>query len=187
VTSVVLEHRVLDPFVDDAREAYRTCTPSAPPSCFAVILGCLSDVANVCRVELARNVRASDEIALDEFRSSIIPAFGRAYANEHRGFWCDPMDLLRISRIADAAGLEILGSIHLHPDWHRIGPPQERGLRISEEPTPMDAHMFCNTGWPINMIYYLAGTDHRFAAWAPPEDPLGTVCRPIGITWGTGR
>jgi len=94
-----------------------------------------------------------------------------------RGWWIDSRDLLRTSREAEAAGLEILGSIHMHPDWHRIGPPKERQFVLSERPTPMDQHVFANTGWPINVVCYLERRGdaiyHALAAWTPPHDPTG--------------
>jgi hypothetical protein len=128
------------------------------------------------RFEFGTNVRATSNLAVNEFSSNIAERFGPAYLNEHRGFWCSSSDLLRIHRDADADGLEILGSVHMHPDWHRIGPPAERGLRISEQPTPMDEYMFAMTGWPVNMICYLErrgrGFFHRYAAWQHPGSQL---------------
>ncbi|MFF4603075.1 hypothetical protein ACFY12_10025 [Streptomyces sp. NPDC001339] len=56
-------------------------------------------------MEFARNVRSADTVAADEFRTTIIPRFGVAYANMHRGFWCDSRDLLRIHK--RAAGLRV--------------------------------------------------------------------------------
>ncbi|MCP9946804.1 hypothetical protein LUX12_21595 [Streptomyces somaliensis] len=143
--------------------------------------------ANVTSVEFATNVRATDPVALEDFSQSIAPCFGNAYGNTRRGFWCSRCDLLRIHRQAERAGLDVLGSVHLHPGWHRIGPPGERGLRISEEPTPMDRYMFDNSRYPVNMICYLesgAGTvSVSLAAWGPPpEDDPGTPC----LVWSCG-
>ncbi|MFB7617451.1 hypothetical protein [Kitasatospora sp. NPDC056181] len=172
----------LKSFISVARDEYEACTPQEPPSCFALLLGTVVDgVAAVTTVQFATNVRATDPMALEEFSSSIEPCFGSAYRNPRRGFWCSSQDLLRIHRQADRDGVEILGSIHLHPDWHRIGPPEERGLRISEEPTPMDRYMFDNSRYPVNMICYLEsgpqGVSAALAAWGPPpEDEVAAPC-----------
>ena len=86
---------------------------------------------------------------------------------------------MRITYEAERAGLEILGSVHMHPDWHRIGPTHERGHCLSENPTAMDEHLFRNTGWPLNIICYLESRGdeivHTYAAWAPPpfDNPHG--------------
>jgi 3-hydroxyacyl-CoA dehydrogenase len=167
---VVLDPALIEEFLAEARREYESCTPTAPPGCFAVLVGRAEPGELVVeRVEFGRNVRGRDPVALAEFESAVVPCFGRPYANTHRGFWCDAKDLLRISRAADAAGYEILGSIHLHPDWHRIGPPEERGLRISHHPTPMDRYMLGEAGWPLNMICYLerraGGLCHTIGAW----------------------
>jgi hypothetical protein len=173
---------------------YETCTPELPPRHWAVLLGrFLEDGMRVERVSYARNVRETDAEVLEEFDSTIASCFGAAYRNKRRGFWCDGKDLLRISREAEAAGLEVLGSIHLHPDWHRIGPPHERGLRVSQDPTPMDRHLFASTGWPLNMILYLERRDgrlyHSLGAWAPPapdaEAGPEARCRSLAVRLAT--
>ncbi|MCP9944029.1 hypothetical protein LUX12_03270 [Streptomyces somaliensis] len=165
----------LKSFVAVAHEEYEACSPHEPPSCFAVLLGTVEDgTADITSVEFATNVRATDPAALKEFAHSVTPCFGSAYANSRRGFWCAPGDLLRLHRQAEREGTEVLGSLHLHPDWHRIGPPGERGLRISEEPTPMDRYMFDNTRYPVNMICYLESgaraVSAALAAWGPPPE-----------------
>lgn len=170
---------LLDPFIEAATGEYHTCTPHEPPRCWALLLGSVEDgVAHVHRVRFARNVREEHPVVLDEFAENIVPCFGAAYANTRRGYWCDSADLLAVTREAEAAGMEVLGSVHLHPDWHRIGPPHERGLRISQNPTPMDSYLFRNTGWPVNVICYLSELDdrlhHTMAAWSsPPFDEPG--------------
>lgn len=168
---------MLTPFIGAATAAYRACTPAQPPACFAVLVGhATADLLTVTRLEFGRNVRASDPTALTEFDTSVVPCFGSAYGNASRGFWCGADDLLRIERSAEADRLEILGSIHLHPDWHRIGPPGERGMRISHHPTPMDQYMLGETGWPLNMICYLERRRdilcHTIGAWGPDATQL---------------
>ncbi len=178
VRPVLVDPGALDDFLAAALHEYAGCTPQRPPRCFAVLVGTVDgDAVRVRRSHFAESVRADDPCAGAEWSSAIVPCFGSAYANDHRGFWCRPADLLRISRQADADGLDVLGSVHLHPDWHRIGPPDERGLRISDEPTPVDTYLFGNTGWPVNLICYLERTAgvvrYSMAAWAPPlvDDP----------------
>ncbi|MFE9443801.1 hypothetical protein ACFYO2_33575 [Streptomyces sp. NPDC006602] len=171
--TVLMDLDSLKSFVGAARDEYEACTPAEPPGCFAVLVGRIDgDVAVVAGMEFAANVRAVDQVALEEFSTSVAPCFGAAYRNPRRGFWCSPQDLLRIHRQAARADLDILGAIHLHPDWHRIGPPEERGLRISERPTPMDEYMFRNTGYPVNVICYLESIAEEvsatLAAWGPP-------------------
>ncbi|WP_327279558.1 hypothetical protein [Streptomyces sp. NBC_01205] len=187
--TVLIGFDALKSFITAAQDEYEACNPQDPPSCFALLLGVISDgVANISSVEFATNVRATDPIALEEFANSIEPCFGSAYRNLRRGFWCSPKDLLRIHRQADHDGVEVLGSIHLHPDWHRIGPPEERGLRISEEPTPMDRYMFDSSQYPVNMICYLesdGGTvSAALGAWAPPAT-TEAPCRRLTLRFKT--
>ncbi|MEW9550311.1 hypothetical protein [Nonomuraea sp. NPDC050783] len=179
--TAVVDHLVLQSFVHVAMRTYELCTPSRPLSCFAVLVGEITEeVALIREIVPGRSVRATDPAVATEFRSGVVPRFGTAYENEHRGFWADPRELLRIHREADERGWDIIGSIHMHPDWHRIGPLGERGLRLSQEPTPMDVYMFANTRWPVNMICYLERSGHGFqyavAAWAPPSAPDATTC-----------
>ncbi|MFJ3904472.1 hypothetical protein [Streptomyces sp. NPDC090025] len=195
LTTVVVAHAQLAAFRQAAREEYRACTPEAPPAHFAVLVGTVEDdAAHVIRVEHAENVRAVDATARAEFAASIVPCFGAAYANTRRGYWCSSRDLLRIHRAADRDGLDVIGSIHLHPDWHHIGPPPERTLRISQRPTPMDRHMFAETGYPVNMICYLEspptptpdpghGPTEFLAAWSPPETPGASDCPELTIKY----
>ncbi|OJF10145.1 hypothetical protein BG844_33880 [Couchioplanes caeruleus subsp. caeruleus] len=184
---VVADPAVLRPFLDAALEAYRSCTPAEPPGCFALLVGRLEpDRMVVERAVLARNVRGTDRAAIGEYESTIVPCFGEAYGNERRGFWCHAVDQLRVHREAEADGLEVLGSIHLHPDWHRIGPPAERSLRISQHPTAMDAYMIQQTQWPLNMICYVESSDgessYTIGAWAPPADG-GNRCQELTLHW----
>lgn len=191
-SAVVVGHSTLEVFVDAALRVYEVCTPTRPPSCFALLLGeIVKSEAVIHRVAFGRNVRATDATATEEFKSTIVPCFGNAYGNEHRGFWCDSADLLRIQRAADADDLDIIGSIHLHPDWHRIGPVGERGLTISEAPTPMDSYMFRNTLWPVNMICYLERPDqpvrYILGAWSPPLGAEDILCPSIPIKFLASR
>ena len=183
--TLLLDMAVLDDFFGDSVREYDACTPERPPRSWAVLLGRFVEGAmRVERLRFARNIREADDEVLEEFQSTIIPRFGACYANGRRGYWCEPRELLRITQEAEAEGLEVLGSIHLHPDWHRIGPPHERGLRVSQEPTPMDRHLFCGAGWPLNMILYLERREgrlyHALGAWAPPAEPDAT-CRPLAM------
>ncbi|MER6399901.1 hypothetical protein ABT263_28245 [Kitasatospora sp. NPDC001603] len=176
--TVLLRDQALRDFLTAAVETYQLITPSTPLPCFALLLGSAHGTTYaVERIAFGRNARAEDPAARVEFAASIIPRFGTAYENEARGWWVNSRDLLRISREAEADGLELLGSIHLHPDWHRIGPPSERQLVLSDRPTPMDHHTFGHTSWPVNLICYLErrgdATYHSLAAWAPPNEPDG--------------
>ncbi|WP_327249901.1 hypothetical protein [Streptomyces sp. NBC_01320] len=168
-----MENKALDEFLAAAVSKYQLITPDEPIPCFALLLGSVDGTTfTVERVAFACNARNADPAARREFAESIVPRFGPAYENETRGWWIDSRDLLRVAREAEADGLEILGSIHMHPDWHRIGPPAERGFTLSEHPTPMDQHVFVNTAWPVNLICYLERRGdvifHALAAWAPP-------------------
>ncbi|TQE15022.1 hypothetical protein Sipo8835_27560 [Streptomyces ipomoeae] len=175
--TVLMDDEALDEFLAAAVGEYQLITPEAPLPCFALLLGSAEHpgpgrtTLHVERVAFGRNARRTDPAALLEFSETIVPRFGAAYENEHRAWWIDSGDLLKASREADALGLELLGSIHMHPDWHRLGPPRERGLVLSERPTPMDRHVFGQTGWPLNIICYLERRGdvfyHALAAWAP--------------------
>jgi hypothetical protein len=190
---VLLAPSLLTDFISDSVREYEACTPQLPPRCWAVLVGrFVEDGMRVEHVRYARNIRELDAGVLQEFDDSIVPCFGTAYCNKRRGFWCDPKDLLRITREAQAEGMEVLGSIHLHPDWHRIGPPQERELRVSQEPTHMDRHIFQNTGWPLNIILYLERRDgvlyHSLGAWAPPPDSEPERgCEPLTLRFSIPR
>lgn len=180
--TVLMCHQALDEFLTVAVGQYQLITPEAPLPCFALLLGSAEEATlNVEHVAFGRNARASDPAARTEFSDAIVPRFGSAYENEHRGWWVDSSDLLKISKEADALGLDLLGSIHMHPDWHRLGPPDERACLLSEQPTPMDEYVFGNTAWPVNIICYLERRGdvfyHALAAWAPPTagDPCGEI------------
>ncbi|MFF7190038.1 hypothetical protein ACFZAR_33525 [Streptomyces sp. NPDC008222] len=181
--TVLMDDQALAEFLNAAVGEYRLVTPETPLPCFALLLGSAEGTTyHVRRVAFGRNARTSDPAARQEFRDTIVPEFGPAYENEHRGWWMDSRDLLRASREADALGMDLLGSIHMHPDWHRLGPPSERGKVLSERPTPMDRHLFGRTGWPLNIICYLEHRGgafyHALAAWAPPprQPSEGTEC-----------
>jgi hypothetical protein len=178
-TTVLMDDRALTDFLAAAVAEYQLITPEAPLPCFALLLGHAETTTyHVRRIAFGRNARTSDPAALDEFRDTIVPRFGAAYENEHRGWWMDSADLLKAAREADDLGMDLLGSIHMHPDWHRIGPPSQRAQPLSERPTPMDRHLFGCTGWPLNLICYLERRRdvfyHALAAWAPaPRNASG--------------
>ncbi|MFE3329913.1 hypothetical protein [Streptomyces sp. NPDC059176] len=190
-TAVMLSFDTLKSFIGVARDEYDTCTPAEPPCCFAVLIGRVQNrCAKVTGMEFASNVRAVDPAAVEEFNTAVAPCFGAAYRNTRRGFWCSPKDLLRIYRQAEREDVDVLGSIHLHPDWHRIGPPAERGLTISERPTPMDRYMFHNTRYPLNMICYLESAADdvaaTLAAWGPPpEDEPDGPCPELTVRFSS--
>lgn len=196
--AVLLNTGVLSPFLDDAEVQYRLSLSSARdssgnqhfPRSFALLVGRESDSElRVTRLAFSPNIRAEGGVARREFDEVIVPRFGRVYENQGRGYWCDGRTLLRVYAEAEAQGLALLGSIHLHPDWHRIGPQHERWMRMSEHPTPTDEHLFRNTGWPLNIICYAQRLDGRLAytlaAWAPP-DRVGPAapCRELQIMPG---
>jgi hypothetical protein len=183
---VELDQGVLNEYLQRAMAEYRDCTPESPPRCFGILVGELQDrVLHVRRVEFARSVRGADPVVADEWGNVIIPCFGDAYANERRGFWAEPTGIRAIHDRAVEDGLDILGSIHLHPDWHNIGPEGERSLRISEQPTPVDRYLFANTGWPLNMICYVERSrgraSYNIAAWMSPAHATAEDCVPMPI------
>ncbi|MCQ9182008.1 hypothetical protein KMT30_23770 [Streptomyces sp. IBSBF 2953] len=189
--TVLMDDQALAHFLEVAVAEYQLITPEAPLPCFALLLGSAEATTyHVRRIAFGRNARISDPAARREFREEIVPRFGPAYENEHRGWWMDSHDLLRASREADALGMDLLGSIHMHPDWHRLGPPSERARTLSERPTPMDRHLFGRTGWPLNIICYLERRGgefyHALAAWAPPprhpaEGSEGSECPEVDL------
>lgn len=154
--TVVIGQEAFSRFLDQAIRTYAELTPQCPTPCFAVLVGTAGvSTVDIRDVVFGGNVRASDSVAVEEFTTTIAPRFGAAYENDARGFWLDSRDQLRIARDADDRGLELLGSIHMHPDWHRIGPPSTASMPLSERPTPMDEYVFGLTGWPVNLICYL--------------------------------
>jgi hypothetical protein len=187
-SAVLFSDDVLRKFLDAAVAEYAHITPDEPRPCFGALLGTVvGETVLVSDVAFGRNVRTTDPAAREEFATAIVPRFGAAYENPVRAWWFAPADLLGIARGAEERGLDVLGSIHLHPDWHHIGPPHERGLRVSQEPTPMDRHLFQGTGWPLNMILYLERREgrlyHALGAWAPPTGS-DAGCRPLAIRLG---
>jgi hypothetical protein len=195
---VLIDPAILDEFVEYAIKEYRlsletrdaAAIPQHLPRAWAIFVGSESaDEVRVCRLGFGTNVRETDSHVLDEFRDVIVPCFGAPYANKGRGFWCSSADLLRISREAEADGLEIVGSVHSHPDWHRIGPEHERKQILSQFPTPMDEYLFRQTGWPVNVICYVESRHgsvyHTYGAWAPPplNEPEARVT-PLTIKHG---
>lgn len=182
VEAMVAEADVFAEFIEDALDQYRRGLASVTaggthphlPNSFGLLGGALEgDALVVRRIAFADNVRAVDDTPVAEFRQNIVPRFGKQYDNSERGFWCDSRQLLKVTREFEAEGLEMLGSVHMHPDWHRTGPPEQRGTqRLSENPSRMDEYLFRNAGWPLNVICYLesrgCGVTHTFAAWRPP-------------------
>ncbi|MCS7479534.1 hypothetical protein ACFFQW_39535 [Umezawaea endophytica] len=175
--SVLFSETALETFLSAAAKEYASITPNEPRSCFGVLLGTGAEGAFlVDRIEFGRNARTTSPAARQEFETTIVPRFGAAYENPVRAWWLDPADLLRISRLADLVGLDILGSIHLHPDWHRLGPESERGRPLSDRPSAMDEYVFRGCGWPINVVCYLerrhGSLYYSVAAWDGDCRPL---------------
>lgn len=185
--SVLFSDDVLRRFLDAAAAEYAFITPEEPRPCFAVLLGeYAGDALLVSDLAFGRNARTTDPVAREEFAATIVPKFGSSYENPVRAWWFEPADLLRITREADARGLDVLGSVHLHPDWHRLGPECERSRPLSESPTPMDAYVFRSTGWPLNVVCYLerrhGGFYYSLAAWDGACAPLPLrVHTPAGL------
>ncbi|MFE0732822.1 hypothetical protein ACFW2X_32200 [Streptomyces antibioticus] len=187
-STVLIDDQALEEFLGVAVGTYQLITAETPLPCFALLLGQREAKAfHVRRVVFGRNARTSDPAARQEFSETIVPRFGPDYENEHRGWWMDSADLLKAARQAEEGGLDLLGSIHMHPDWHRIGPPSARDHVLSERPTPMDRHLFGQAGWPLNLICYLERRDgafyHALAAWTPsPQDaPEATECSALDV------
>ncbi|MDX3690157.1 hypothetical protein PV726_07415 [Streptomyces europaeiscabiei] len=81
-----MDDQVLADFLDVAAGEYRLITPEAPLPCFALLLGNAEVTTyHVRRIAFGRNARTSDPAARREFRETIVPKFGPAYENEHRG------------------------------------------------------------------------------------------------------
>lgn len=179
---VVACAEVFAPFVESAIAQYRLGIDSVAaggsrlhrPNSFALLGGTVEcDAMVVRKLAFASNVRAVDAVPIEEFKQNIVPRFGKQYDDGERGFWCDSLHLLKIVRDFEADGLEMLGSVHMHPDWHRVGPMHERGTeKLSENPSRMDEYLFRNAGWPLNIVCYLEsrgeGITHTYAAWRPP-------------------
>jgi hypothetical protein len=168
--AVLFSDNALKTFLKAATAEYSSITADEPRPCFAVLLGvCAGEEIVVEDVAFGRNARLTHPSAREEFSSTIVPRFGTAYENPVRAWWLDPADLLVIARSAADRGLDVLGSIHLHPDWHRLGPECERDRPLDDSPTPMDQHMFRNSGWPVNVVCYLerrfGGIYYSLAAW----------------------
>lgn len=197
IDTVLADSDLFSAFLDDAHAQYRKGRDSVHtgggrlhrPNSFGLLGGTFEDDAVVVkRCAFASNVRAVDPVPLEEFERNIVPQFGKQYDDGERGFWCSSQDLLKVVREFEDAGLEMLGSIHMHPDWHRIGPPHERGTqKLSEQPSRMDEYLFRNAGWPLNIICYLEsradGIAHTYGAFRPPNDPDRTT----GVTTMTMR
>ncbi|MFI6620511.1 hypothetical protein [Streptomyces sp. NPDC050528] len=178
---VFISPSLLAPFFEDAARQYNMAWASARdadkepylPRCWALLVGEIRQDALVVR-ELcwAKSVRETDADVVEEFTDVIAPCFGSAYKSGRRGYWCDPAELLRITREAAEQGMDVLGSIHMHADMHRFWPDHAKGQLLSECPTAMDTYLFRNGGWPLNIICHLEGLRGeivpRLGAWAPP-------------------
>ncbi|OWV11963.1 hypothetical protein B5D80_03375 [Micromonospora wenchangensis] len=177
-------------FVADAVREYRRCldsrdadgVPHHPPRASALLFGQVDDAAlTVTDIEFVPNVRGRDESVIAEFEERIAPRFGEVYRDTERGFWCADEGVLRAIKQHSVNGRELLGSVHSHPNWHEIGPPHERGQRLSEQPTGMDEYLFRQSGWPVNVIWYVRASGdrliHRVAGWRP--GPQG--CEPLDV------
>lgn len=155
-SAVLFSQSALESFLAAAETEYACITETNPVPCFAVLLGAAAEGDWLVHdVAFGRNARTTDPTARQEFATTIVPRFGTAYENPVRAWWLDPADLLRIGREADRRGLDILGSVHMHPDWHRLGPPEAHAHPLDELPTDMDRHMFRGSGWPVNVVCYV--------------------------------
>jgi hypothetical protein len=172
-------HLGLEParrFADIAMQEYRKClgsrdangVPSHLPRAWALLFG-RSDGSRIAisDLEFVPNVRDRDKTVIAEFETTIAARFGDVYRNPGRGFWCDESQVLQAIKRHAENGLDLLGSVHSHPNWHEIGPPRERFQRLSEHPTRMDDYLFRQSGWPVNVIWYVRGEEHRVACWRP--------------------
>ena len=171
-------------FVDNAVQEYQLCldsrdadgVPSHLPRASGLLFGRWNGTEiTISDIEFVPNVRGSDKSVIAEFESTIAPRFGDVYRNPGRGFWCDEKDVLRVIKEKSAHGLELMGSVHSHPNWHEIGPPHERVQQLSENPTRMDEYLFGQSSWPVNVIWYIRavddGLEHRVAGWRPGTGP----------------
>jgi hypothetical protein len=181
--SVRFELEPAERFMGNAVQEYQKCldsrnadgVPSHLPRASGLLFGRSDGTGiTISDIEFVQNVRDSDESVMAEFEATIAPKFGEVYRNPGRGFWCDENGVLRAIKQRAARGLELMGSIHSHPNWHEIGPPHERYQKLSENPTRMDEYLFRQSCWPVNVIWYVhtSGGDlaHRVAGWRPgPE------------------
>lgn len=178
--TIRFEHEPARLFLNDAIREYEQCldsrdsqgVPSHLPRASALLFGAVHGHEIIINdVEFVPNVRDRDEGVITEFETIIAPRFGEVYRNPGRGFWCDESDVLQVVTRRAAEGLDLLGSVHSHPNWHEIGPPHERRQQLSENPTLMDDYLFRQSCWPVNVIWYVHNTDgavaHRVAAWRP--------------------
>jgi hypothetical protein len=163
-------------FAAVASQEYQKCldsrdgagVPSHLPRASALLFGSSTEAGIVIEdLEFVPNVRDSDETVIAEFETTIAARFGEVYRNPGRGFWCDESQVLQAIKRHAENGLDLLGSVHSHPNWHEIGPPHERYQQLSEHPTRMDDYLFRQSGWPVNVIWYIRGDEHRVACWRP--------------------
>jgi proteasome lid subunit RPN8/RPN11 len=175
-------------FLGNAVQEYQKCldsrnadgVPSHLPRASGLLFG-QSDGTEIVigDIEFVTNVRDSDESVIAEFEGTIAPQFGDVYRNPGRGFWSDEKGVLQAIKRQSANGLELMGSIHSHPNWHEIGPPHERCQKLSENPTLMDEYLFRQSCWPVNVIWYVhtsgGGMAHRVAGWRPGPEQCGKL------------
>jgi proteasome lid subunit RPN8/RPN11 len=176
-------------FLDHAVDEYKRCLASRDeegiphhlPRASGLLFGEVDGNVIVIRdIEFVRNVRDSDIGVISEFETTIAPRFGEVYRNPRRGFWCDDSGVLAAVKRQATNGLELMGSVHSHPDWHEIGPPHERFQQLSEKPTRLDAYLFHQSSWPVNLIWYVhgdshGGLHHRVAGWRPADEDCGPL------------
>jgi hypothetical protein len=167
-------------FLETAVQEYRKCldsrdadgVPSHLPRASALLFGRMNGPGiTIGGIEFVPNVRDSDEGVIAEFETTIAPRFGEVYRNPGRGFWSDDKGVLLAIQRQASNGLELMGSVHSHPNWHEIGPPHERFQQLSENPTRMDEYLFRQSCWPVNVIWYVRTSGgelaHRVAGWRP--------------------
>lgn len=170
-------------FIDTAVQQYQKCldsrnaegVPSHLPRASALLFGQSDGVEiTISGIEFVQNVRDSDQSVMAEFEGTIAPRFGDVYRNPGRGFWCDEEGVLQAIKQQAENGLELMGSVHSHPNWHEIGPQHERYQKLSENPTRIDEYLFSQSCWPVNVIWYVHSTGgdiaHRVAGWRPGSE-----------------
>jgi len=154
----------------DSRDEFEV--PGYIPRAEAMLFGTWDDSKiTISAIDFIENVRGTDSAIIAEFESQLAPKFGKVFLNKERGYWFDEREVLRAIRKRSREGLNPVGSVHSHPNWHEIGPPSERGAELSENPTRLDEYLFEELGWPVNIIWYVrAGGErwkHKVASWRP--------------------
>ena len=180
---VIISHDAAFAFVQKCEGEYKEAeSRSHAPRYWAVLAGRQrEDDIEVDEIFVAsENLRDADPHLIAEYDGPRASQFGGVYKDLRRGYQADAADLVETWRRAQAQGLDVLGSVHMHADLHNLDRPDALSPVTTHQATPIDHELFRSSAWPLNMIVYLErrgdGLCWTMTAWVPSDPASQEAC-----------